>query len=59
MENLVILNYNTGEVHIYNVSPEANIDEDYIQNGLGFNLDECSWMFGTDIEIIKHRRIIK
>lgn len=59
MEELVILNYNTSEVHIYNVSSDVNIDEDYIKNTLGFNPDECSWMFGTNIEIIKYREIIK
>lgn len=59
MEELVILNYNTSEAHIYNVSPDVNIDEDYIKNTLGFNPDECSWMFGTNISITKHSNILK
>ena len=58
MEQLVILDYNTLTVNIYNVDSEANIDEEYISN-LGYHASECSWMVGQNIDIIKHRGILK
>ena len=58
MEDLVILDYSTGSVHFYKVDNNINIDEEYIKI-LGFNPDECSWMFAEDIEIIKHKGILK
>ena len=57
-EKLVILEYSTQTVHVYNVDPEANIDEEYISN-LGFHTSECSWMFGEAIEIIRHGGLLK
>ena len=56
MEDLVIIEYNTLSVHFFKVSTDANIDEDYIRK-LGFNPNECSWMFGEYIEVIKHKGI--
>ena len=58
MEDLVILDYNNSTLHFYKVDNNANIDENYIEK-LGFNPDECSWMFAEDIEIIKHKGILK
>ena len=58
MEELVIIDYNKLAVHFYKVDCDANIDENYIEK-LGFNPDECSWMFAEDIEIIKHKGILK
>ena len=58
MEDLVILNYNTSTVHFYKVDSNADIDYDYIAK-LGFNPDSCSWMFAEDIEVIKHKGILK
>ena len=58
MEDLVILDYNNSTVHFYKVDNDANIDENYIEK-LGFNPDECSWMFAEDIEVIKHKGILK
>lgn len=58
MEELVILNYNTSEIHFYKVDADVNIDEDYIRD-LGHNPDECSWMFGEYISIVKHKGILK
>lgn len=57
MKDLVILNYNTASVYFYKVD-NTNIDEEYIKI-LGFNSDECSWMFAEDIEVIKHKGILK
>ena len=50
MEDLVILDYSNSTVHFYKVDNNANIDEEYIKI-LGFNPDECSWMFAKNIEI--------
>ena len=58
MEDLVILDYNTSSVHFYKVDNDADVDYDYIEK-LGFNPDECSWMFADDIEVIKHKGILK
>ena len=58
MEDLVILDYNTSSVHFYKVDNDADVDYDYIDK-LGFNPDECSWMFAEDIEVIKHKGILK
>ena len=57
MEDLVILDYSTLTVHFYKVDNDANIDENYIEK-LGFNTNECSWMFAEDIGIIKHKGIL-
>ena len=58
MEDLVILDFNNATVHFYKVDSDANIDEDYITK-LGFNTSSCSWMFAEDIEVIKHKGILK
>lgn len=58
MEDLVILDYSTASVHFYKVDNNADLDYNYIDK-LGFNPDECSWMFAEDIEIIKHKGILK
>ena len=57
MEDLVILDYSNSTVHFYKVDNDANIDENYIEK-LGFNTNECSWMFAEDIGIIKHKGIL-
>ena len=58
MEDLVILDYSTSTVHFYKVDKDTNINDDYIEK-LGFNTNECSWMFAEDIEVIKHKGILK
>lgn len=58
MEDLVILDYSTLTVHFYKVDSNADINDDYIEK-LGFNTNECSWMFAEDIEVIKHKGILK
>ena len=54
MEDLVILNYNPSEVHFYKVDFDIEADEDYIKS-LGHNPDECSWMTGEFINVIRHK----
>ena len=58
MEDLAILDYSTSTVHFYKVDSNADINDDYIEK-LGFNTNECSWMFAEDIEVIKHKGILK
>ena len=58
MEDLVILDFNNATVHFYKVDKDTNINDDYIEK-LRFNTNECSWMFAEDIEVIKHKGILK
>lgn len=58
MEKLVILDYSTCEVHIYNVDRDAEIDDEYIGN-LGYKLSQCSYMFAEDIDIFQHKGVLK
>ena len=58
MEDLVILDFNNATVHFYKVDKDTNINDDYIEK-LGFNTNECSWMFAENIDIIKHKGICK
>ena len=51
MNDLVILDYSTGEVHIYKVQEDKEIDLD----SLGHNPNDCYYMTGKFINIIDHR----
>lgn len=53
MKKLIILNYTTGTVHIYNVDESAQVDDKFIDT-LGYSINNCSWMVG-DLEIIHHK----
>ena len=54
MDDLVILDYSTGEVHIYKVQEDKEIDNAYLDS-LGHNPDDCYYMVGQSINIIDHR----
>lgn len=54
MDDLVILDYSTGEVHIYKVQEDKEIDSTYLDS-LGHNPDDCYYMVGQSINIIDHR----
>ena len=54
MEELVILDYNTSEVHFYKIDIDTEVDESYIDS-LGHNPNCCSWMVSEFINIIKHK----
>ena len=54
INDLVILDYNTGEVHIYKVQGDKEIDSAYLDS-LGHNPDDCYYMIGQSINIIDHR----
>ena len=55
MKTLIVLNFENATVHFYNIDREY-IEDKYIQN-LGYDLDNCQWMFG-DLEIITHKGIL-
>ena len=58
MEKLVILDYTNATVDFYDVEPDVDIDESYIEE-LGFNANNCSWMFGDNMEITFHKEVLK
>ena len=58
MKKLVILDYTNATVDFYDVEPDADIDESYIEE-LGFNTNNCSWMFGDNMEITFHKEVLK
>ena len=57
MEKLVVLDYNDNSVSIWDVSPDTEIDDEYIQN-LGFHLSEVYWMKCADLSVHFHKRIL-
>ena len=57
MEKLVILEYSTTTVHIYDINREDTIDDAYISS-LGYNPDDCYWMCGN-IGIEYHKEVLK
>ena len=57
MEELIILEFSTSTVHIFNIEREETIDEEYISN-LGYNPSDCHWMAG-DLEIVQHKGVLK
>ena len=58
MEELVILDYSNSSVHFYKADINADLNYDYIAK-LGFNPDDCSWICAEDVEVIKHKGILK
>lgn len=58
MEKLVILDYLNKSVHIYNIENDADIDELYLEN-LGFNTNNCYWMFFENLKIKFEEEILK
>ena len=57
MEKLIILNYCTNTVHVYNVERNEPVTEEYLES-LGYNSGDCNWMAG-DIEFIYHKGVLK
>lgn len=58
MEKLVIVDHSNTSVHFFNVAPDVNINEEYIE-GLGFHCSNCSYMFAKDLTINFHEEILK
>lgn len=59
MEELVILDSSTGEIHIYNIDSNLEIDESYIKDVLGIDTNYCTWMFCENAKTIIHKNILK
>lgn len=57
MEKLVILDYTTGKVHIYNYDRDEDCTDEYISS-LGYSANNCNYMVGN-LEILKHKGILK
>lgn len=53
--NLIIFDYTTGNVHIFKVSPDLEINDTYIRN-LGYPVSD--YMDVTNDNIIKHKGIL-
>ena len=58
MEKLIVLDYEDGSVHVYDVQPGTVIDDEYIDN-LGFHLSGCYYMHDTGISIHFHKRVLQ
>lgn len=56
MEELAVIDYNTGEIHIYKIPKESQITDEYLDY-LGHRGKDCYWMVGNNINIIKHESI--
>ena len=56
MKQLIILDYNTAQVHLYKVDPKVTVDEEYVLS-LGFREKDIEWMSGK-LEVIKHKGIL-
>lgn len=57
MKTLVVLQKSTLKIHFYIVDKNCTIDEKRIEQ-LGFNLSDCSWICGKDIDVFKHQGIL-
>lgn len=58
METLVILDYNTASVDIYNVDSEDDIDDKYIES-LGHNPSDCTWVCAEFLKIQFNSTVLK
>lgn len=56
MEELAVIDYNIGEIHIYKVPQDVEITDEYLDN-LGHRGKDCYWMVGNNINIVKHENI--
>lgn len=54
--DLVIIDYATGKVHIYKVNKDLILDNDFLDR-LGFRSEDIEWVVGN-LEFIKHKGII-
>lgn len=58
METLAILDYSTQDVHLFYISPDTEVDDEYIAH-IGFNPDECFWMIGDNVGVTLHKGVLK
>lgn len=58
MEKLIILDFATGEVDIYNTQFEDEYNVDDILRELGHRPNDCQWMI-SDGQITFHKEVLK
>lgn len=58
MEKLIILDFTTGEVDIYNTQFEDEYNADDILKELGHRPSDCQWMFSCG-NITFHKEVLK
>lgn len=58
MKKLVILDYTNATVDFYDVESDIDVDDTYIEK-LGYNSNNCCWMFGDSMEITFHKEVLK
>lgn len=58
MEYLTILDFTTGEVHIYPVQFEQEPDMDELLDSLGHRANDCQWMFSSN-DIVVHNEVLE
>lgn len=56
MEKLVVLDFNTHTVHIFNVENDVEVNINNL--GYGIDSDNCVCMWCENVDIIKHKGII-
>ena len=58
MEKLVILDFVSGTVEIYNTDYVQEPDMDELPDSIGHRANDCQWMF-TEGDIVIHNRVLK
>ena len=58
MKKLIILDYVTGETHIYNVYVSEELPIEEVIERLGFNTNDCHWMCSSK-DIIFHGEAVR
>lgn len=53
MKKLVVLDYSDASVHIFDVLPGIEVDDEYVTS-IGFNLSNCDWMISDHLDIKFH-----
>lgn len=55
---LAVMDYSSSQIHLYKFDKDVQMDDEVVAK-LGYNLDECYWMYSKAIEVIKHVGIYK
>ena len=58
MEKLIVLDFATGSVDIYNTEYKNEPDMDDLLDYLGHNANDCQWMF-TEGDVTFHKEVLK
>ena len=54
MKKLILIDYSTNAVDIWDVTPSVRIDEEYLEDH-GYHTSNCSWMLADDITFTLHK----